>query len=470
MNNILKIKLLTIALISIFSSYFYFDEHFIENIEPLYRYSLGAVIVTALSLGIILSAGLYNLAFYFYIRNRQYLFYGLAQLSIIIFLVTLESIFIAPFDEIWQIKSTLLFNLSRASILLFSMLFIYEFLRVYSLDKVRSTVKVIIYLTLADIIFTLIFSFSIFSNFVPIFLTIWLVLSEANREVKKRDMPFYALMIGWYLVIAIAMIEYIGFVDMRNFSFPFIHIAFALESLLLSFAISYKFKILENQQRLQQSLLLQQSRLASMGEMISIIAHQWRQPLNVLSVIHMNLKRPQAEEKKELLLDEADRQITYMSETIEHFREFYNPSKQKEDFSVQRATQESIQILQHSFEREKIRVETQYKEDFNIYGNRNEFEQVVLNILNNAKDIFKERATTSPTITLKLEERSLTISDNGGGIPTKYLKKIFEPHFTTKPNNDGIGLYISKLIIEQELKGKLEVTTDLEGTTFWLRF
>ena len=213
MDKTLFLKLTTIGLFLGFTGYFFYDNHFIQNTHAIYSFDNIAFLVASICFGVIISASIYNLAFYVYIRNRQYLYYGLAQLSTLLFLITLDSIFITPFDTIFGIKSTLFFDVTRASILLFSMLFISEFLKIYTVQRVNKLIKVIIYLTLFDTLFALIFSFTIFTNFVPIFISIWLVLSEANREIKEKDMPFYALLMGWYIVIFMAIMEYVGFID-----------------------------------------------------------------------------------------------------------------------------------------------------------------------------------------------------------------------------------------------------------------
>jgi len=258
---------------------------------------------------------------------------------------------------------------------------------------------------------------------------------------------------------------------MTGVVFPFIHVSFAIESIFLSLAISYKFKLVEEKQKTQQALLLQQSRLASMGEMISIIAHQWRQPLNFLSVVHMNLKRIHKEDKKSnMLITEANKQIEYMSDTIDGFRDFYNPSKAKEEFSIQEALENALKIVSHSLKSSNIELIERFEKDSFVYGNRNEFEQVILNLLNNAKDAFIERQIENPFITIVVKDRELSISDNAGGIKKKNLDKIFNPYFSTKKDSDGIGLYISKMIVEQEMGGRLMVSCDEFGTRFVIGF
>ena len=467
MDKILSLKLSLISLFLGLTGYFFYDNHFIHNTHAIYNFDDIAFLVASICFGVIISASIYNLAFYVYIRNRQYLYYGLAQLSTLLFLITLDSIFITPFDTIFGIKSTLFFDITRASILLFSMLFIYEFLKIYMVHRVNKLIKIIIYLTLIDILFALIFSFTIFTNFVPIFISIWLILSEANRQIKEKDMPFYALLMGWYIVIVMAIMEYVGFIDWIGVSFPFIHLTFAIESIFLSLAISYKFKLTEEKQKMQQSLLLQQSRLASMGEMISIIAHQWRQPLNFLSVANMNLEEMHKNHHdSEMLIRESNRQIRYMSNTIESFRNFYNPSKEKKEFSVKRSLSDVLEIVSPTLQSQHIQTSLSISDDFELYGNRNEFEQVLLNLINNAKDALISDEVKKPIVHIHIEQGKISIEDNAKGISKENIKKIFDPYFSTKEDSDGIGLYISKMIIEQELGGVLEVMSSAKGSRF----
>ena len=471
MNKVQIFKIVAIGLFGLTMFTFFHDKHLIPTSGTMHTFNSIALISATMAMGVIISASIYNLSFYFYIRNRQYLYYGLAQLATLAFLINLDSIYISPFDEIFGIHSSLFFNLSRALVLLFSLLFIQEFLKEYQASQLNKLIKALIYLTLFDILLTFIFSYAFLTNFIPIFMPIWLVLSEANRLIKEKDMPFYFLLTGWYISIFVAVIEHLGLIDLIGTPFPFLHITFAIESIFLSLAISYKFKLVEEKQKMQQSLLLQQSRLASMGEMISIIAHQWKQPLNFLSLANMNLKRMHKEDKKSnMLIAESGKQIEYMSSTIDSFRDFYNPSKEKEEFSVKSATEHVLTIISSALSSAKIEVTITIEKDFILYGNKNEFEQVLLNLINNAKDAIVERQVENPTINIAIKHRELSVEDNAKGISKENLIKIFDPYFSTKKNSDGIGLYISKMIIEKELEGVLEVKSSPKGTTFYLRF
>ena len=203
-----------------------------------------------------------------------------------------------------------------------------------------------------------------------------------------------------------------------------------------------------------------------MGEMISTIAHQWRQPLTHLSFIFMNMKKkadnPEFVKSK---LEEGKTQITYMSQTIEHFSNFYNPSKEKVEFSIKEACEVAIMIASPALQ--KVRINLDFKgDDFKHYGNQNEFEQVILNLINNARDMLVQRDIKEPSITIMIAQNSIMIEDNAGGVKGKNINKIFEPYFTTKTKSDGIGLYIAKTIIEKEMGGKLSVNNTSKGAKF----
>ncbi len=451
MDRALKIKLIFVFAVFIISLFNY-QQIFTQSSEAIYSYGNGRLMVVAICFGVIASTAVYNLALYGYMRSRQHLYYALAQLFTLIFLINLDALFIKPFDEIFGFKSPFLFDTSQLLMLLFSLLFIKEFLRSYHAEKLYGLIDIIIYIAMVDFVFALVFSHTVISKFIPIFIPIWLVLSEARRVVKDKDIPFYYILFGWGFVLFMVAIEYVGFVNFTGIVFPFLHVALALDSIILSLAISYKFKLLEDDRQLQQTLLLQQSRLASMGEMISIVAHQWRQPLNFLSFSLMNIKKHTT--GAEETIKEASNQLQYMSRTIDNFRDFYKPSKEKEEFDIREACENIATIANAQVKIREIK-------PFRFYGNKNEFEHLVLNIINNAKD-----AKADVNIEITIDKPTITISDDAGGIDNKYINKIFEPYFSTKDGNDGIGLYIAKTIVERVMGGKLSVKNGSKGAVF----
>ena len=229
-------------------------------------------------------------------------------------------------------------------------------------------------------------------------------------------------------------------------------------------------------QREKENLLIQQSKMAAMGEMIGNIAHQWRQPISAVSAIIMNIKWTAIEQgiNRGFLderMKEANEQLSYMSQTIEDFITFFKPNKDKESFTLNDEVRKAYHILKASLENGNINVQIYSRSIISIFGYVSEFSQVVLNIISNAKDVLIERGVKEPKIKIYLhqdkENTYCEISDNAGGIKNEIKEKIFEPYFTTKERNGtGIGLYISKEIIHKHMNGTLKVENIKEGANF----
>lgn len=232
--------------------------------------------------------------------------------------------------------------------------------------------------------------------------------------------------------------------------------------------------------RTKEQQLIQQSKLASMGEMIGSIAHQWRQPLNIISLYKEHLvndyyEKQLNDETVETYSDKIDVTLQHMSKTIDDFRNFFKPSKEKELFNVQTVIKEVIYIIDAQMKEHLISItfnNTQEASSLTCNGYANEFKQVVLNILNNAKDALVAHNIHSGEIAIGFEatKSSITvqIADNAGGIPEEIMDKIFEPYFTTKfqSQGTGLGLYMSKIIIEKNMGGKLTVENSENGAVF----
>ncbi|CAA6815737.1 MAG: PUTATIVE TWO-COMPONENT SENSOR [uncultured Sulfurovum sp.] len=472
MDKVIAFKLFLITLYLFIAINYFYDAHFPTNTQTLYHYDLLPFMVANICFGIIISAAIYNLALYVYVKHQEYLYYALAQLSTFFFLMNLDSLHISPFDTLFNLKSLMLFDFSQLLMLFFSILFLQSFFKRYQIEKLRPMINIIVVLILFDSFFLLFFSHMLIFKFIPIFIPILFILSEIYRTIEKKDTPFYLIILGWSFVLMTVSLQYIGVLDYFKIAFPFFHIAIAVESIALSLAIAYKFKLLEEEHHNQQALLLQQSRLANMGEMVSSIAHQWRQPLNIFSFGLMNIKRQSKENQKVIdIIQKLNNQLQYMSSTIEDFRNFYNPSKIKHHFSVHEALMNSQTIARSFLEDEEITLDINVKEDFNLFGNKNELEQVFLTLISNAKDAFKIREIQEKRfIYISINSQNINIKDNAGGIDKKNLKHIFKPYFSTKKNSDGIGLHIAKLIIEKEFNGNLSVESHKDETKFTLNF
>jgi C4-dicarboxylate-specific signal transduction histidine kinase len=229
--------------------------------------------------------------------------------------------------------------------------------------------------------------------------------------------------------------------------------------------------------REKDMMLIQQSRLAAMGEMIGNIAHQWRQPLNAVGIIIQNINESYrcGELSPEYMTAKVDKSmdiIQYMSQTIDDFRNFFKPEKKMHLFDVKATVQRAVSFIEPTLINNNIELECQCEEHIQVLGYSNEYAQVVLNLLNNAKDAVIDSEVSNPKITISLkkqgEKSMLCIDDNGGGIASEYLEKIFTPYFSTKNpgKGTGIGLYMSKTIVEKNMQGSLTFKNTEEGARF----
>ena len=232
-----------------------------------------------------------------------------------------------------------------------------------------------------------------------------------------------------------------------------------------------------NKQNEKENLLIHKSKLVAMGEMINNIAHQWKQPLTHLSYINMNLQlagndTPFDIKYLQTKIEESNEQIDFMSNTIDNFRDFYKPIKEKESFLISKAVQKSIDIMYPILQIHNIQINFEIKQDGKLISYENEYSQVILNLITNAKDELVSQNIADASILIVLDcidkKSVVSVSDNAGGIKQKNIDKIFEPYFTTKDTGSGIGLYMSKTIIDSHFKGRLEVFNTSFGACFYV--
>ena len=229
-----------------------------------------------------------------------------------------------------------------------------------------------------------------------------------------------------------------------------------------------------------EALLLQESKLASMGEMIGNIAHQWRQPLNALGLVIQNIDYSyKTDDLDDEFMSKSVNKMTLliksMSKTIDDFRNFFLPNKEKEIFDLNIIVKETYSLYSSAFEYNNIDLEINLSDELMVNGFSGECSQTIINILNNAKDALLENKIKNPKVSISLfsinKYANIIISDNAGGIPNNIIKNIFNPYFTTKEEGKGtgIGLYMAKMIIEKNMEGKIIVENSKEGAIFTIK-
>jgi len=234
----------------------------------------------------------------------------------------------------------------------------------------------------------------------------------------------------------------------------------------------------------QKQFMIQQSKLAEMGDMIAAIAHQWNEPLVELSALVQDIQTSYLlNELKDIdvkdFVNDSMIQIKYMSKTLSDFRNFLKPSTKKNLFSISKALNEINEIIGKQIFYSNIKMSFNYKnknEELLIYGFENEFKQVLLNLINNAKNKIIENFKDSEKdgkIDINIERcasyNRIEIIDNGGKIDEKIINSIFDPYFTTKESGTGLGLYMAKVIIEDKMRGIIKVRNENENVIFTIK-
>lgn len=228
----------------------------------------------------------------------------------------------------------------------------------------------------------------------------------------------------------------------------------------------------------QEELLIQNSKMAEMGDMINNIAHQWRQPTSRVTLLLSNMLMSLEDETVDKAymrkkIDSAIEQMEFISSTIDDFTNFFSPKKKNKEFYVTQAIEKTLKIIHTTFASFGIEIKLR-GEDFILKGSENELAQVILIILSNAKDQFERisKESRKVEIIMNAEEKTLEFIDNAGGIRPEIIDKVFDHYFSTK-NKDhctGIGLYTAKIIIQQTFHGNIEVSNKEEGASFLIHF
>jgi len=228
----------------------------------------------------------------------------------------------------------------------------------------------------------------------------------------------------------------------------------------------------------KEKMLAQQAKMAAMGEMIDAIAHQWKQPLNAISMLSELAEMDFEEGDVDLhymhnYKEQIFSQIEHLISTLDEFRSFFRPNKNSSVFEIKKAIESVLVLVKDEFIKHQIEIDLSEEKTLELEGVENEFKHIILNIINNAKDAFVEKETIDREIKIKIFEENgdkiISISDNAGGIPEHIIKDIFKPNVTTKAEGKGtgIGLYMSEQIA-QKMGGKLSVENFQDGAKFTL--
>ncbi len=226
--------------------------------------------------------------------------------------------------------------------------------------------------------------------------------------------------------------------------------------------------------KIKEQMIFQQSKQAALGELLMHIAHQWKQPLaslgSINNLIKAKFESDSSVSKKDYLksIKKSEDIIMFMAETIETFKNFYKPSTNNKNFSITDSVIDILTIIEGTFYFDDIKIYIISHEKEPTFGNLNEFTQVIFSILNNSREIFKIRNTINPEIRITIDNKRITITDNGGGIRGRSFDDVFLPSVSTK-NGSGIGLYLAKVLIEKN-NGVITAANTKDGAIFTIEF
>ena len=430
------------------------------------EFDINQIIFYGITFGILIMTIAYTLIRYIYSKEIFYISYCFMQIFSLVYIVA--------YSKLYQISYFVQeFSLVLASI--FAVIFAVNYYEGKFLPKVSNYKELILNTFLLNVVILTAFYHYILFEYLPYTIIYAILFISIIFNLKQGFKPTLIYVIGWSIFCIVLFIfdfknRYIGLGY-----FDLVLVVFALEAMLFTISIAYKYNDLKKQNKEFEMMILQQSKFVKSGEMIANITHQFRQPLNNISYILINLKKRFESEKLDKIffdkkVNQANEQVSFLSKTIDDFKEFYLEGKEKDDFLVKDSIQNALTIVNPDLQKDNINLNLKFEtfEDIKIFGVKNELSQVILSLVSNSIDALKNRH--NPKISINVVSSSaevvIEILDNAGGIKAKNLKKIFEPYFSTKEEGTGIGLYLSKIIIEESFGGKLQVQNIKDGAKF----
>ncbi|PUE64894.1 sensor histidine kinase [Arcobacter lacus] len=430
------------------------------------EFDINQIIFYGITFGILIMTIAYTLIRYIYSKEIFYISYCFMQIFSLFYIVA--------YSKLYQISYFVQeFSLVLASV--FAVIFAVNYYEGKFLPKVSNYKELILNTFLLNVVILTAFYHYILFEYLPYTIIYAILFISIIFNLKQGFKPTLIYVIGWSVFCIVLFIfdfknRYIGLGY-----FDLVLVVFALEAMLFTISIAYKYNDLKKQNKEFEKMILQQSKFVKSGEMIANITHQFRQPLNNISYILINLKKRFESEKLDKIffdkkVNQANEQVSFLSKTIDDFKEFYLQEKEKDDFLVKDSIQNALTILNPDLQKDNINLNLRFEtfEDIKIFGVKNELSQVILSLISNSIDALKNRH--NPKISINVVSSSaeviIEILDNAGGIKAKNLKKIFEPYFSTKEEGTGIGLYLSKIIIEESFGGKLQVQNIKDGAKF----
>jgi len=454
-------------------------DYLIEYFQ-FYSFFQGAFLIVLLVMMV------YNLITYLIIRVKAYLYYLGYTLLLVLYQTTYFGYF--KIFNLEPIITLILLISGGIGFMIFAAYFIRELFQFQKhFPKIDKLFSLIIWFLLLLMLFYILtinhidfyisqYIFNMIS--IAVFVYVFIILYSLNYLAYKRARHiifFYAMVWNVVSLLGLLLIAMHSSIISTDVGVDYLfELGMVIESVLFSLLLAYRIKETEEQKQEQELMLIQQNRLASMGEMISTIAHQWRQPLSQINgrVLGLDIdykKKRLTDEIMEEHLSDIEQITVNMSGIINDFMNFFNTTKEVETFEIKDVISESIRIVKSSsFQKVEI---VQNVEEIMLQGHKSELIQAILIVINNAIDAYSGSEMAKIIISVKEQEGDevvLTFKDNGDGVSDEVLRHMFEPYYTTKHKSQGtgLGLYILKMIIENGMGGKAYIKNDEKGATF----
>jgi len=435
-----------------------------------------------LIISIMFTLAFYNATLYFFNKRTEFLLYALYLSTPALGLMYKYGIIFSYFQLYGE--ETYWFNLTAILMPAFLIIFIKQALNTKIMDK---KINIILNSLLIIIIFNLISAFIINLTFAMeafkiMFILTTITLIYLSYYLFKISHPLaiiFSFAYGFYVLgLIITILSMSGIIELNFFTFHSGGIGIIIEALLFSYLMHYNIKILETEIKEQRAVIISKNKKAQLGDMISAITHQWKQPLSRISSITTLMEFKLAKDGKieqnelEQKLQQINSDIFFLSDTIDDFREFFNPDKTLEESDITQIIQRAISLSKDDTLAKEISIITDLNFENKIFIYKNELLHIILNILQNSKEAFTDSKEKIKIIKIigynKGPHLYIDIIDNAGGIKEETLPFIFNEHYTTKENKvgSGLGLYLTKIILEDHLKGSIEAKNIQDGAMF----
>ncbi len=431
---------------------------------------------------ILLTLALYNIMLFLFNKRKEFIYYALylinASVGFVYFYGSLyNNLYIYGEITYW-------FNLSAILVSFFLALFIRTTFQTKELHKkIDKLLLSLIYLTLINLLIALFYDLKFamkmlhftftYSFLIMIYFAYYLLKSQ--HYLAKIFITAYTIYI---LGMSITLLSMSNLIALNFFTFHASGIGIVIEALLFSYLIYYHIHRLEQEIRTQKELIITKNKKAQLGDMISAITHQWKQPLariaSITTLMQFKITKNKiiTTEEIEQKLDLVNSNVSFLNETIDDFKDFFQPNATPREEDITKIIQKSITISMDDTLHKEIIIKTDICIENKILTYKNELIHILLNIIQNAKEALINNSVNIPMIKImgytKDTKVYIDIIDNAGGIKKENLPLIFNENYTTKEvkNGNGLGLYLTKVILEEHLKSSIEAIPIKNGTMF----